>query len=193
MQELSPKQSLFYKKWSDQRKNRLSYILYRGPLRWIAIGFLVLLVESGFSSANFSLQNFLLKILFFAVLGIIASYHHFKINEKTFQSYLDHDDKISLGIAQLEKNKEWEYENLQFRLGDEQILTIQNKLFWLDNEMPDPNQLEECMSTLQDDLLRLRENQKFATFIRYRQIHLQLFNNSDKTHPLKEKLLLPQG
>lgn len=192
MKELTPKQSRFYKRWSVQRKNRLGYILYRGPLHWVSIGFLIVLVESGFSSAGFSPINFMLKILFFAVLGIVASYNNFKINEKTFQSYLDQDDKISLGIARLEKEKQWEYENLRFQLGAENILTIQNKLFWLGNETPDPNQLEECMRSLRDDLQRLRENQRFATFTNNKQIRLLLFNNSDKIHPLKEELLLSQ-
>ena len=188
MKELTPKQSRFYKRWSVQRKSRWSYILYRGPLHWAAIGFLIVLVEASLNTGSLSPTNFTLKVLFFAVLGIFASYNNFNINEKTFQSYLDLDKEIELGVALLEKEQPWIFENLTLLCEKKEMLTIRNNLFWLKEEAPSPVQMEAGLQSICSDFERLKENKKFNAFVATKKIKLELYNNENPTTPLATQL-----
>ena len=176
--------SCFYEKWTIHRKNKWGYIFYIGILQGIAIGLLILLVEEILQKAPFHLSQFLLKLLFFTLLGIVLAHRNFGINEKRFQTCLVQDKKVDQGVITLENEKRWEHENLTLTLESEDLLLVRNKLFWLENDRPTDRQVGDCMKSLGEDLMRLKQNQTFSRFIENKRIKLQLFNNLDQTHPL---------
>ena len=174
----------FYKKWTIRRTNKWGYILLLGILQGIAMGLLILLAEEILLKPTFNPSQFLVKILFFALLGIVLAHRNFDINEKRYHTFLAEDKKVEEGVAILEKEKRWEHENLLFMLEPADLLIIRNKLFWLENEQPTAAQLNKCMKILGDDLMRLKQNPTFSRFMENKTIKLQLFNNLGQTHPI---------
>ena len=184
MKELTKESSGFYEKWTLRRKNKWGYIFYLGTFQGIAIGLLNLLVEVILLKSSFNPSQFLAKLLFFTLLGIVLALRNFDINEKRYHSCLAQDKKVDVGVAILEKEKRWEHENLTLTLEAGDLLLIRNKLFWLEDDQPTASQLSDCMKILGDDLIRLKQNKAFSSFLKDKQIRLQLFNNLDQTHPI---------
>ena len=189
MKEFTNDTASSYEKWTIRRKNKWGYILYLGTLQGIAIGLLILLVEEILQKAPFHLSQFLLKLLFFTLLGIVLAHRNFGINEKRFQTCLVQDKKVDEGVITLEKEKRWEHENLTLTLESEDLLLIRNKLFWLEDERPTARQVGDCMKTLGDDLMKLKQNKAFSSFIEDKRIKLQFFNNLDQEHPIATDLV----
>ncbi len=184
MKELSAGPSGFYEKWTVHRTNKWRYILFLGTFQGIAIGLLILLIEVILLKSSFNPSQFLVKLLFFTLLGIVLAHRNFGINEKRYHSCLAQDKKVDEGVAILEKEKRWEHENLTLTLEAGNLLLIRNKLFWLEDDRPTARQVDDCMKNLGEDLMRLKQNKAFSSFLEDKQIRLQLFNNLDQTHPI---------
>ena len=174
----------FDQKWTLRRKNKWGYIFYLGTFQGIAIGLLILLIEVILLKSSFNPSQFLVKLLFFTLLGIVLAHRNFGINEKRYQSCLVQDQNVDQGVILLGKEKRWEHENLTLTLESENLLLIRNKLFWLEDERPTARQVDDCMKTLGDDLMKLKQNKAFSSFIKDKKISLQLFNNLDQLHPI---------
>ena len=177
MKELSPQQNRFYKSWTIQRRNKWGYVLYHGSVHWAAIGLIIALADESFNFGNIKPVNFILKILFFATIGIFSAYRYFRINEKAFQFYLAQDEEINKGVATLKNEKLWVYDNLTLSCEEESRMIVRNNLYWLKEEQPTEKQISACLQTLRDDITRLRWNKKFDAFAENNKIEFELYNN----------------
>ncbi len=190
MKENSPKQSRFYKKWTIRRKHRWKYLLRQTTydvVIWILFGMILLAMGKGFQAGTLPLARIGLPILVIVVAGMIKANFQYNRNEKIYQTYLEDDPGIVLGVIGLESGKEMVWENLTLHLEEENLLTIRNNLFWLNEDHPSEKEMLECMQLLQDDLERLNENSAFAAFTKGKIISLQLFNNIDPSRPIAQR------
>jgi hypothetical protein len=189
MQELTPKQSRFFNKWTIQRKNKWKYRFLHGSVYWMIFGLIIILSNENFIIANINPLEFIIKILVFGAIGLLFGNKGFKFKESLYQKYLQEDEEIGKGVDTLAKEKLWIFENLTLIYNEDDSLVIRNNLFWLDSENPNANQLNDCLKVMQEDVKRLQGNIPFRSFTEGKKLKIQLFNNLDRTNPLIEKQL----
>ncbi|MEI7830992.1 MAG: hypothetical protein WCI31_14540 [Prolixibacteraceae bacterium] len=189
MQELSPKQSRFFNKWTIQRKNKWQYRFLHGSVYWMILGLIIILTTENFKLADINPLVLLLKLSIFAGVGLLIGNNNYKSREAIYQKYLLEDDVIGEGVLTLIKEKIWTFENLTLTCNEDELLVIRNNLFWLNSENPNATQLNDCINVMLEDVKRLQGNISFQSFFKGKKIKIQLFNNLDRANPLIEKQL----
>jgi len=187
MQELSPTQSRFYKKWSLQRQKKWKFLLLHGSLPWTLFGVIFIVNHRILRGEILGLGKIAYIILASAVVGLLfPGYYRFKQNEKRFAGLLREEKDLTEGIRLLSRDKVLIHENLTLTCPDDQSLVVRNNLFWLEEDQPTANQCIECIQELQNEVGKLLVNNEFKALVTNRKIKLELCNNQKRLLYTKE-------
>jgi len=74
---------------------------------------------------------------------------------------LNDDDEIEKGIQTLKAGGIWNYENLKISKKDDEMLLIQNELFWFEEKEISHENINECFNLVCIDFRRLQKNKDF--------------------------------
>ena len=134
MKELNIKGERFLIKWENRRKKKWRYILINGCIYYgLSAATISFLIHSGFKVENMQLSWFIKYAIIFMVSGIFVVLRQFNQTDKIYLSLTD-DSEIIRGVEELKSEGIWKYENLKISLGSEDMITVQNDLFWFDEK-----------------------------------------------------------
>jgi len=189
MKELSKKGENFYRLWEKQREKKWNYVFVHGSIYWglpMAIG--AFLINSQFEIGNMSISKLLISIVVFMIGGLGYGLSQFRRMDQIYLS-LNDDDEIKKGIQSIETGNIWNYENFIIIKESDEVLTIQNQLFWLEEKEITSKKIDECFNLVYEDFQRMKKNKDFSQFILNHKVIIQIMDNSDKKTILKEMLI----
>jgi len=187
MKELNQKGEKFYNRWEECRKKKWQYIILHGSIYWgLPMAVVTFLTFNKFDIGKMELLKFFIHTIVFGIGGVFFGLWLYKNNENTYQR-LNDDDEIAKGIQVLKANGIWNYENLRIHQENDDLLVIQNELFWLDDKNLSPDKIEESYNLIRKDFKRLQKNKDFELFTRNRKVKIQILDNSGNDTPLSEK------
>ena len=189
MKELNKKGENFYRLWEKQREKKWRYVFVHGSIYWglpMAIG--TILLSSQFELENMSVSKLIISVSIFMIGGLGFGLSQFKRIDSIYLS-LNDDDEIIKGIHTIETGNVWNYENLVIKKDIDDILTIQNQLFWFEENELNSQKIEECFNLVYEDYQRLKKNKDFDQFISNQKVRIQILDNLDNQAILKERLI----
>jgi hypothetical protein len=192
MKELSNKGERFLIKWENRRKNKWRYILINGGVYYgLSAAIIAFLIHSGFKLENMQLSWFIRYAFIFMISGIFVVLRQFNQTDRIYLSLTD-DSEIINGLGTLKAGGIWSFENLKICSENEDILTIQNDLFWFDEKKPSKGNINKCYKMVCEDFNRLKKNTDFDSYVRNKKVKIRIVDNSGGSMPLFVKEIQDQ-
>ena len=189
MKEVSEKGEQFYSQWEKQRKKKWQYIFLHGSVYWgLSVAIISFLLNSHFKLENMQISKLVSSIIVFGIGGIGYGLWLFKRIDSVYLG-LNDNDKIMKGIQALQSGLIWNYENLKISQDQNEMIIVQNELFWYEKVNLSTGELNECFNLIIDDFRRLQKNSDFGEFAKNKKVKIQVFDNSANEVPLIEKMI----
>ena len=189
MKEVSKKGEQFYSQWEKQRKKKWQYIFLHGSVYWgLPVAIISFLLNSHFKLENMQISKLVSSIIVFGIGGIGYGLWLFKRIDSVYLG-LNDNDKIMKGIQELQSGLIWNYENLKISQDQNEMIIVQNELFWYEKVNLSTGELNECFNLIIDDFRRLQKNSDFGEFAKNKKVKIQVFDNSANEVPLIEKMI----
>lgn len=83
----------------------------------------------------------------------------------------------------------WEYENLKIFEKEDEMLIVQNELFWFEGKEHSSDHIDECLNQVSEDFRRLQKNKDFKEYASTRKVKIQIYDNKGSNIPLHEKII----
>ncbi len=188
MMKLNNKEERFLVRWENRRKKKWHYILINGGIYYgLSVAIISFLIHSGFKIENMQLSWFIKYAVIFMASGIFVVLRQFNQTDRIYMSLIDESEIIN-GIQSLKAGKTWDFENLKINNEGEEMVTIQNNLFWFDEKTPSSEKIKECYNLVYEDFMRLKKTAVFENYVRNKKVKIQILDNSGSNIPLFVKL-----
>lgn|GEM_PF-746631 len=189
MKDLNKKGQQFYRQWEERRKNKWLWVFINGSVYWgLPIAIVTVFSRSNFHIENMKLSELAISVIIFGIGGMGYGLSQFKRIDNMYLA-LNDDDEIEKGIQTLKAGGIWNYENLKISKKDDEMLIIQNELFWFEEKEISTENINECLNLIRSDFSRLQKNKEFKDYFGTRKAMIQLFDNTGSNTPLVEKVI----
>ena len=189
MKESRENGELFYSQWEKRRKKKWQYIFLHGSVYWgFTVAIISFLLNSQFKVEDMQLSKFISSIIVFGIGGIGFGLWQFKRIDSVYLG-LNVNDKITKGLQEIQSGQIWRYENLKISQDKNEMIIVQNELFWYEKVNLSAEELNECFKLIMDDFRLLQKNSEFGEFAKNKKVKIQVFDNSENEMPLIEKMI----
>lgn len=189
MKDLNKKGQQFYRKWEERRKNKWLFVFINGTIYWgLPLAISTVIFRNNFHLENMKFSELLISVIIFGLGGMGYGLSQFKRIDNIYLA-LNDDDEIEKGIQTLKAGDIWNYENLKISRKDDEMLLIQNELFWFEEKEISPENINECFNLVCIDFKRLQKNKDFKKYSETRKAMIQLYDNTGSNIPLLEKII----
>ncbi|OFX72532.1 MAG: hypothetical protein A2X12_10465 [Bacteroidetes bacterium GWE2_29_8] len=186
MEELNAKQIKFLKKWVT---HKWLYIFYNTLILLLQLLIFTVIYVKIYNIENLKSLNFLDLFYTFIIPGIGVVFLNFKNMERQYLNWKN-EVEIKKGLKILKEKGVWSYENIKISKTSEELLVVQNELFWIDgNDTISSDKLDEFYNSVFADFKRLKRYKSFANYIKNKSIKIQIFDNLEGNTPLLEKMI----
>ena len=189
MKESRENGELFYSKWEKRRKKKWQYIFLHGSVYWgFTVATISFLLNSQFKVEDMQLSKFISSIIVFGIGGIGFGLWQFKRIDSVYLG-LNVNNKITKGLQEIQSGQIWRYENLKISQDKNEMIIVQNELFWYEKVNLSAEELNECFKLIMDDFRLLQKNSEFGEFAKNKKVKIQVLDNSGNELPLIEKMI----
>lgn len=189
MKESRENGELFYSQWEKRRKKKWQYIFLHGSVYWgFTVAIISFLLNSQFKVEDMQLSKFISSIIVFGIGGIGFGLWQFKRIDSVYLG-LNVNDKITKGLQEIQSGQIWRYENLKISQDKNEMIIVQNELFWYEKVNLSAEELNECFKLIMDDFRLLQKNSEFGEFAKNKKVKIQVLDNSVNELPLVEKMI----
>ena len=189
MKESRENGELFYSQWEKRRKKKWQYIFLHGSVYWgFTVATISFLLNSQFKVEDMQLSIFISSIIVFGIGGIGFGLWQFKRIDSVYLG-LNVNNKITKGLQEIQSGQIWRYENLKISQDKNEMIIVQNELFWYEKVNLSAEELNECFKLIMDDFRLLQKNSEFGEFAKNKKVKIQVLDNSGNELPLIEKMI----
>ena len=189
MKESRENGELFYSQWEKRRKKKWQYIFLHGSVYWgFTVAIISFLLNSQFKVEDMQLSKFISSIIVFGIGGIGFGLWQFKRIDSVYLG-LNVNNKITKGLQEIQSGQIWRYENLKISQDKNEMIIVQNELFWYEKVNLSAEELNECFKLIMDDFRLLQKNSEFGEFAKNKKVKIQVLDNSGNELPLIEKMI----
>ena len=189
MKESRENGELFYSQWEKRRKKKWQYIFLHGSVYWgFTVAIISFLLNSQFKVEDMQLSKLISSIIVFGIGGIGFGLWQFKRIDSVYLG-LNVNDKITKGLQEIQSGQIWRYENLKISQDKNEMIIVQNELFWYEKVNLSAEELNECFKLIMDDFRLLQKNSEFGEFAKNKKVKIQVLDNSVNELPLVEKMI----
>jgi len=190
MKELNKREQNFYTKWEKRRKNKWLYIFVNGVIYWaLPLAIVSVYLRSNFQIKNMELSELFIVVIIYGIGGLGFGLRQFKQTDNIYLE-LNDDDEILKGVQTLKAGEIWKYENLKIFEKEDDMLIVQNKLFWFEGKEHSSDHINECLNQVSEDFRRLQKNKDFKEYSKTRKVKIQIYDNKGSNIPLLEENIL---
>ena len=189
MKESRENGELFYSQWEKRRKKKWQYIFLHGSVYWgFTVAIISFLLNSQFKVEDMQLSKLISSIIVFGIGGIGFGLWQFKRIDSVYLG-LNVNNKITKGLQEIQSGQIWRYENLKISQDKNEMIIVQNELFWYEKVNLSAEELNECFKLIMDDFRLLQKNSEFGEFAKNKKVKIQVLDNSGNELPLIEKMI----
>ena len=189
MKEMNKREQNFYTKWEKRRKNKWLYIFVNGVIYWaLPLAIATVYFRSNFQIKNMELSELIIVVITYGIGGLGFGLRQFKLTDNIYLE-LNDDDEILKGVQILKAGEIWKYENLKIFEKEDEMLIIQNELFWFEEKAITSDHINECLNQVREDFRRLQKDKDFKEYSKTRKVKIQIYDNKGSNIPLHEKII----
>ena len=190
MKNVSKKKKIFYNQWEEQRKKKWQYIFLHGSVYWlISTAFVSLLLIINSNLKDIPISMLIPSIIILGIAGISLGLLDFNRIDSIYLELKNENDEIMKGIQKIKSGLIWNYKNLKISLDKNEMIIVQNELFWYEKENLSSEVLNESFNLIMDDFRKLQKKSDFSEFAKNKKVKIQVFDNSANKTPLIEKVI----
>ena len=189
MKELNKREQNFYTKWEKRRKNKWLYVFINGSIYWgLPIAIATVFFRSNFHIENMKFTELLISVIIYGIGGLGYGLSQYKRIDNIYLE-LNDDDEILKGVKILKAGETWKYENLKIFEKEDEMLIVQNELFWFEGKAHSSDHINECLNQVSEDFRRLQKNKDFKEYATTRKVKIQIYDNKGSNIPLHEEII----